>query len=40
MMSEAETGTKVQVDDFEIYYEKYGIGKINLLLIPGLLGKN
>ena len=40
MMSETETGTKVRVDDFEIYYEKYGIGKMNLLLIPGFLGKN
>ena len=40
MMSEAETGTKVQVNGFEIYYEKYGKGKHNLLLIPGFLGKN
>lgn len=33
------SGTKVQVDDFEIYYEKHGTGDHHLLLIPGVLGK-
>ena len=32
-------GTKVQVDDFEIYYEKHGTGNHHLLLIPGILGE-
>ena len=35
----SETGIKVQVDDFEIYYEKHGDGDHHLLLLPGLLGK-
>ena len=35
----SETGTKVQIDDFEIYYEKHGNGDLHLLLLPGLLGK-
>ena len=33
------SGTKVKVDDFEIYYEKHGTGDHHLLLIPGVLGK-
>ena len=33
------SGTKVQVDDFEIYYEKHGNGHHKLLLLPGILGK-
>ena len=35
----SETGIKVEVDDFEIYYEKHGNGDHHLLLLPGLLGK-
>ena len=38
-MSESGIGAKVQIDEFEIYYEKYGNGHHNLLLIPGFLGK-
>ena len=38
-MSESRNGAKVQVGEFEIYYEKYGNGHHNLLLIPGFLGK-
>ena len=33
------SGTKVQVDNFEIYYEKHGTGDHHLLLIPGILGQ-
>ena len=33
------SGTKVQVDHFEIYYEKHGTGDHHLLLIPGFLGE-
>ena len=32
-------GEKIQIDNHTIYYEKHGNGNVNVVLIPGALGK-